>query len=353
MNLKGFAFATKLGLIGLLVFASSCAVNRQYAPANEALILVDGTQIPCRISEITDQEIIFRALNAKDAYQYGNHMPLGQIEWIQVARNGRAIFLTVDEYLKMHADQFEKVVENEPERSGEVQKPAPNVPEPSTVNETREVKPAQKAAGQKPEQPPATQTSTTPEGPGLRLQSVLADTLPYRGFRSGLGLRLPVPPAPPSLIPAADFANLADFIVASGAAGLVLYRAEKFAAEGIKLSKPRQKLIDAIRASKMWRARKEGLREAHRIAAAEFKARYKELAAEMQRTLGFRASRKADPFVQFVIYLHTHGNLSSRTQRNRIRVWFGQEAQQALVDILANFDDWYYVAVISARSLKL
>ena len=353
MNVKGFGLYA-LAIVALVIVEPSCAATRGYNASAETLVLLDGTKIPCRVLEITEQNVMIEALNPNDAYQFGDMIPRGQIKGIQVVKGRRSLLLTVEEYLKLHVDQFEEVTEAAPEnrvqpQESEVRELQPERPVGHiTERETTEQNRAQGESSSRP-----TQDTGEPEGPGLRFRSLVADTLPAYRSKAGLGLRLPAPPPPPSLMPPPDFADLAEFIVMSGSAGLILYRAEKFAEEGLRLSKARQELVNAIRASQMWRSRKMGLRRAHQIAASAFKEKYQELASELKAAFNFRAVRSGDPFVQFVIFLHTHGNLSSPGQRKKIRLWFGREAEQALVDILANFDDWYYIAVVSARSLKL
>ncbi len=328
-------------LIVLAVIHFNCALTREYGTVRESLILLDGTEIPCRILEITDEEVRFEALGADDAFRFGDRVLISQIEWIKLDDGYRITLLTVDEYLRLNSDQFEEVVE---ESQGKATQPAAKPPRRSDSNVTTQPGAAVATTSQTAEEPP---------GPGLRFRTELLDTLYWKRRRSGIGLGLPEPPAPRPRIAEADYADLADFIVASGAAGLVLYRAEKFAEKGIRLSGPRQQLVDAIRASTLWKNRKEGLRAAHRIAAEAFHKYFKRYQNEIQAAFGFRARRGSDAFVQFVIYLHTHGNLMSRRQRERVRRWFGEDAEQALVDILANFDDWYYIAVVAARSLQL
>ncbi len=332
-----------LWLVVLLM--TSCAVPRIPTQATEALILQDGSEVPCRIIEINDQDIIIETYKPEDAYRYGDRVPVGQVKWIVVYKGRRANLYTVDEYLRLYADQFEEI-------AGEPESPAPETPAQTETPASSENQPE---AGREP-RPSSRQTrNNQPDagGPGLRFQSSFLDTARYRFQHPDIGLRLPQPPMPQSILPSVNYADIADFIVISGAAGLVLYRAEKLAEEGIKLSPPRQSLVDAIRSSALWKERKKGLRAAHLFAARKFQEKFKELAPSLRKTFGFRARGTEDPFVQFLIFLHTHGNLSAKKQRLRLQQWLGKEAVQAILDLLHNFDDWYYIAVVSAKPLKL
>jgi len=330
-----------IALLALAVIQFNCALTRELGTVHESLILLDGTEVPVRIVEITEDEIRFEAISAEDAFRFGDRMLISQIEWIKLYDGYRTTLLTVDEYLRLNADQFEEVVE-------EPRKPVGKTPE-SPLPTHSSQKAAAPETGSTPEPPAADELS----GPGLRFRSELLDSLYWQRRRSGIGLGLPELPSARARIPEADYADLADFIVASGAAGLVLYRAEKFAEKGIRLSTPRQLLVDAIRGSTMWKNRKQGLKAAHRIAAEAFRENFDRYQRDIRATLGFRARQGSDAFIQFVIYLRTHGSLMSRKQREHVRRWFGEEAEQALIDLLANFDDWYYIAVVAGRSLQL
>jgi len=332
-----FGGAIATACMGLFLIGCSLTDSMLKSEAPEAVVLDDGTTIPCRILEINDQNLVIVAQNPNDAFQYGNKIPVSKIKWIRVMRDQQPAYLTIDEYLKLYADQYETT----PMLQGDTANAGADVA--IAAADSGETKPHLSESGRKTE-------SITP---GLRLETAILDTARSQPISSPIGLRLPKLVSPPSLAPAPDYADLADFLIASGAAGLVLYRAEKFTEDGGKLSQPRYELINAIRSSKLWQQRKAGLQEAQRVAEAAFNEHYPSIQEEMKRELGFRASENGDPFKQFMLFLKSHGSLYTKSQRDRVQLWFGREAAQAFFDIQANFDDWYYIAVISTRELEL
>ena len=339
MRLLSRIIGSAIAATCLGVFLTGCSLTEQLQKneSPEAVVLDDGTTISCQILEINDQEVIIVPRNPGDSFQYGNKIPVSKIKWIRVMRDQQPAYLTIDEYLKLYSDQFETtpLVQNYAAE-----------PEPGTAVDSAGNAEAKLTT-------PEASSAYEPGTPGLRISAAFFDSTQNRPRPSPIGLKLPERSSPPSLLPAPNYADLADFIIASGAAGLVLYRAEKFTEAGGKLSQSRYELINAIRSSDMWRERKAGLQVAHRIAALAFSKRYSYVQDEMKNELGFLANEKGDPFKQFMLFLKSHGSLYSKSQREKVQLWFGREAAQALFDIQANFDDWYYIAVISTRELEL
>lgn len=324
-----------------LILLSTIALSGCYPglqrqqPQTEAIILWDSTVIPCRILEITEAEIFFEPLSTTQSFNYGDRISIGQVWKLRIIEEGKPLFVTVPEFLAM--------VGGEPGAS-EPEPPAEGVA--VQEEEGRVAVAAEQEVATRQDTVPATPVAeATPSGPGLRLRHSLLDSLPREFKKTVLGLHLPPPPEPPSLQPEATFEEIADLIVSGGAAGLVLYRAETLQRENARLTRNQQRLIDAIRASARWRERKQGIMRAHRFASGKFREHFAFRATEIAEKLKFTPRGETDAFIQFMIYLHTHGDLSSQRQRRWMQEWFGEESAAAFRDLLANFNDWYYLAV--------
>ncbi|MBN2092204.1 hypothetical protein JW964_21470 [candidate division KSB1 bacterium] len=89
----------KIYLIAVLVVAAflySCAASGQFKKNEKvSLILQDGHKVKCYVTHISKQQIFFQALSARDAYNYGDMLLVGQVQKIRLANNSE---MSVDEY---------------------------------------------------------------------------------------------------------------------------------------------------------------------------------------------------------------------------------------------------------------
>lgn len=329
----------------ILVFMNACIIAARNYATSEALILTSGVEIPCEILEVDQDYIYFDAAIAQDRYKYGESLPIGEVKFVKVFRNDDVIYLSLEEYLEQNTDfvtEDEAGEETVSEEGGNEQIQS-NIMQ-QEFNQFSESNPQQKI----PKQPIA---MVEFEGPGLRLQQIVSDSALKKMRKSGIGLRLPdaLQTNSDSKVSDQEYEDVADLIVASGATGLILYRAEQLNRDGVRLSAAQKKLIDRIGSSEQWQKRREGLLAAYRVVSEDFAASYNDAKDDIAEELGYKPADDQGDIASFILYLHTHGDLQSSQTRRQMDTWFGEIATRALVDILANFNDWYYIAVIGAK----
>ncbi len=310
-RLSGFVL-----LAGLLV--GGCAAPlQQVTRSPHVLILTDGTRIPCEITDYSGEELFFQAYQAAQGYRYGDRIIITKISKIGVRDQGRFQYFSVSDFLDAYFG--EEQAAPHPTGGKLVEPPLPVYDAPQSAQPTGGT--TRKTSGQ--------------------------DTLRSSGV--GFNINLLTPLTAPAPKPAeVDFDSMAELIISSGAAGLILYRAEQNRARGIETDSSQQRLIDAIRLSTVWQERKEGLRAAHRAGLEGFRELYDTTPHRLRRAFGFRAAENQDPFISFLIFLKNNGSLLKRSQIEKARGLFGETATRAMQDILANFDDWYYIVVLRA-----
>lgn len=339
-------------ILFILFLLNACIATTRGVASSEALILASGVEIPCEILEVDDDYVYFEAAIAQDRYKYGESMPIGEVKFIKLFRQDDVIYLALEDYLKQNTELFAEVeAYNEDEGEAEISdtEKSQNKQIQSGLLEREFSRFSEPEKEQRVDKP--TFGSVGAEGPGLRLQKIAQDSLLKKNKKSGIGLRIPgdLQKFTKPELSDSDYSDMADLIVASGAAGLILFRAEKFDQAGVALSGARQKLVDKIRSSQQWQKRREGLLAAHRVVAEDFAASYKDVKESVTEKFGFSARDDQDEFIAFMLFLHTHGGIQSPRKRRQLDEWFGEIATRAMADILANFDDWYYIAVIRAR----
>lgn len=342
MQLKSISRRPAALLVVAVLVVSGCAMPlRQQQPAPESLVLVSGIEIPCRIVEVDLDAIYFDALLQRDQYTYGDRMPFGEIRYIKVWRNGMYELFGVDDYIKTFT------VPLEPEET-EAVAGAPAVSPQSRTPDQVQSGVIQSEFGRLQGETGAAGQGQSSGSIGLQMPGAAGSGTGPSKSGSPIGLR-----APDLLAEIKDrdsqpvnYSELADLIVASGSTGLVLYRATKLQEQGIALTKTQQELLAALRSSEMWQTRRRGLLEAHRFLATAFRTRYPAVRAEIERDPGFRARNEETAFNDFVLHLHSHGDLRSARQRERLDSLFDRQFTRAMVDILANFNDWYYIAAL-------
>lgn len=335
-----------------ILFLHACAASLYRAATGDALVLTNGTEIPGEILEIDETYIYFRAETVRDRYTYGEKLPVGEIKLIKVVESGRTEYLTVDAYIDKYG--FTEESDSEP-YFAEANAPA----EPAGESGRNELQSSvlqeefSKFNVVENPAPPAFLTATARQkkiGPGLRLQRLPSDSLLKSAGKSGIGLKLPASMFESlSELNEAAFAEAADLIIASGAAGLVLYRAQKLEAEGYRISAGQRRLINAIRASEFWKTRKNSILAAHSVAKEAYSDKYRQIGDFIERELGFKFREAGADVNKFLFFLHTHGDLRAARRRQLMYDWFGETATSAMKDLLANFDDWYYLVVLRGK----
>jgi len=305
-------------LLAGLILTGCAAPLQQLSSAPHVLVLTDGTRIPCEITDYSQDELFFQAYQAAQGYRYGERIIITKIERIGVRDQGRFRYFPVQEFIDLYF-----------ERSEEAQGKLVELPLPTyDQQQTRQ---------------PATAATPKPNQSGAKSSGESS---------IGFKMNLLTPLTPPEQEQPVDFASLADLIVNSGAAGLVLYRVEQNQKAGIEPDSSQQQLITALRQSSLWQERKTGLRAAHRFALESFRTLYNDTPQRLRRAFGFRAPAEMDPFISFLIFLKNNGSLLKARQIEKAQELFGEQATRAMQDILANFDDWYYIVVLQAQKTR-
>jgi hypothetical protein len=344
--LRSYKYIGYLFMFSFIALCMNACVTaaRSYA-TSETLVLASGAEIPCEILEVDEDYIYFEAAIAQDRYKYGESLPIGEVKFVKVFRNDDVIYLTLEEYLEQNTDfvlEEESGEETVSDEGGNEQ-----------IHSNLLQKEFRRITDSNAEQKIQKQSITSPEfeGPGLRLQRIASDSVLKKMRKSGIGLRLPDArqTSSTSKVSVQEYADVADLIVASGATGLILYRAEQLSRDGVKLSDAQKKVIARIGASEQWQKRREGLLAAHRVASEDFAATYNDVMEDIAEKLGYRPADDQGDIASFILYLHTHGGLQSSRTRRQMDTWFGEIATRAIADILANFSDWYYIAGIGAK----
>ncbi len=103
----------KLYLIAVLVVAAlilGCAASGQLKKNEKvSLILQDGHKIKCYVTHVSKQQIFFQAIGARDAYNYGDMLLVGQIQKVRLANNSE---MSVDEYREYRKNVQKSMVES-------------------------------------------------------------------------------------------------------------------------------------------------------------------------------------------------------------------------------------------------
>ncbi|MCB9510646.1 MAG: hypothetical protein H6695_10710 [Deferribacteres bacterium] len=325
-------------LVATASLLSACVSTTGGVSSSEALVLIDGTEIPCEILEFDSEFVYFEPALAQDRYNYGDYIGRSEVKWIKVFHNNEVKIFNLNDYVNQNTVAIE-------DEMPEPLQPADQAVRADVLqNEFKRI-----AAQQTEPSAPAPVTQVQSQaGPGLRLSQVKTDSARKK---SGIGLRLPgeIANSSANKLAEAEYDAIADLIVASGAAGLVLYRSEQFAERGVDLARATQTLVEQIKASEEWQKRVQGILAANKIAGEDFAKNYPNVRDNVASQFGFRPQSDSDDYAAFVLYLHLNGGLRSPRKKQQFEEWFGGLAERAFSDILANFDDWYYIVVIQSR----
>ena len=290
----------------LIIFCISFLAPAWAQEKAVTLVLKDGGEIKATVYDVWQGEVYFRAASARQAYDYGEMMALAKIARVRL-EDGRV--LPPQEFA-----QYWKGEEAEPSTAAAPPAPARSAP----------------AAP-----PPA-----AAYGPGLRLQSVVAnDTLRARG---GVGLRLPEMPRS-NATPALNYNEIADLLAESGLAGHLLYQVSSGDLQSRQLTSSQRLMLDALLQSRAWAARKRDLRSAHLLALGEFEKVYKEASPSLYELFKVRPANPALVFLEFVQYLRAENAHLFSDKWEKVEKTFSPAAASALRDLLDNYEDWYYL----------
>lgn len=303
-----------------ILLVTACSLFAQERAVT--LLLQDGSSFACTVNDVWRGQVYFKATSAKDAFTYGEVIALEKIAAVRLA-NGRQLSPEV------YAEQWQK------------KEPAP-APPPVTAPKAETVSPPP-ARPSPAATSPAAQPSRPELFPAAAPQTGLASaTLDTTRRRYIIGLGWLEPPRPPLTAPV-DYTQVADLLAASGLAGKLLYQVGSGELRGRELAPSQRKLIEALLQSRTWASRKAELRQAHLQAYAGYQSLLQQNPARLRREFQFQPERESYGFLEFVQFLHAENAPLFTDKWQKVESAFAPEAATALQDILANYDDWYYL----------
>jgi len=280
------------------------------AGAQEALVtllLDSGEEIQCRVIEVWRGDIIFEAKAADDVYRYGDRISLDKVSGVKLS-DGRV--LRVKEFV----DYLEG------------RQPL-QVPTPVQRDEPLSPEKSEAGIGMK----------LTPQT--LKGLSEKSDTL----STSRIGLRLFDFPPPSRQQKVLALNEIADLLAELGLTGRLLHETSRGALAGRKLSESQQRLLEALKGSPMWQRRKIDLRDAHQKAMAAFMAEFEQRPEMPRSEFGFEIRNPQTAFIEFVQYMNTTAVANVDSEWQKVKALLGAQGAAALLDMLNNYDDWYYL----------
>lgn len=304
-------------ILSIFVTASSLQAQERAV----TLFLKNGESFACTVLDVWKGTVYFEAASKRDAYTYGEAVTLENISHIRLA-NG----------MELTPQAFVESWQNK-----RVATPAPT-PSPTPEPKRAEPPPPPKAT-------PAPQTQTP--HPSLFPSTAAKIKLPYAALdsaraRTTVGSNWIEPPQPP-ITASIEFSQLADLLAEGGMAGKLLYQVSKGELAGRELTESQRKLVDALLQSRAWAYRKAELREAHLKAYQEFGRVGQDNQQRLRDHFNFQATNKTYAFLEFVQFLHAENAQLFTDKWQKVETIFTPEAADALQDILANYDDWYYL----------
>lgn len=281
------------------------------------LFLKNGESFACTVLDVWKGTVYFEAASKKDAYTYGEAIAVENLSHIRLA-NGNE--LTPQTFVESWQNK------------GVANLPAPSPP----------IEPEREKTPPPPKAAPVLQTpQPSPPAPATKIKLPYA-ALDSAGSRRGVGSNWLEPPKPP-ITASIEFSQLADLLAEGGMAGKLLYQVSKGELAGRELTESQRKLVDALLQSRAWAYRKAELREAHLKAYQEFGRVGQGNQQRLREHFNFQASNETYAFLEFVQFLQAENAQLFTDKWQKVENVFAPEAANALLDILANYDDWYYL----------
>lgn len=303
-------------VFGIIVTAGSLLAQEQAV----TLVLKNGESFACKVSDVWKSTVYFETVSKKDAYTYGEAIALENISHVRLA-NGNE--MTPQAF----AEQWQQ---GKPAESAPVRPPISQPEPPRKESPPAQITPTSRS----------THASLFPSATAkVRLPFATLDTT---RARKGVGSTWLEPPRPPITAPI-EFAQLADLLAEGGMAGRLLYQVSKGELSGRELTDSQRKLVDAMLQSRAWAYRKAELREAHLKAYRAFEGIKKGDPRRLREQFDFETSNEQYAFLEFVQFLHAENAQLYTDKWQKVEAIFDDEAAVALEDILANYDDWYYL----------
>jgi len=287
----------------VIIVAVPCCVFAQAKDEPVTLMLQSGEEIQCRVVDIWKGEIFFEATSPDIVYRFGDRVSLDNVRRVKL-KDGR--MLSPGDYLDY--------------RSGKYSAPA--------------------AAPVVPQAPPMPAKAEALTGVRLPSRTARAET-PESG--SPIGLRLHDMPPPLQQAAPLEVGQLADLLAEAGLAGRLLNETSRGSLSQRKLTDGQSRLLEALKQSPAWQQRKADLRDANQQAFAAFMLQYQQQPTILGSQFGFSAEQESTAFPEFVQYLHTVATANIESEWQKVEQLFGRRGSAALLDLLNNYDDWYFL----------
>jgi hypothetical protein len=294
----------KFWIVSMLFAGLSAPRIASAQDAPVTLILKSGEEINCRVADIWKGEIYFEATSAEVAYRFGDRVSLDNVALVKL-KDGRA--LSPGEFVDYRQGRY---------------RPAALEPSPGA-------------------QPPTSTPAKAEAQPGMRLTSKTLQTTAEKS-ETRIGLHMPEVPVAAGRQISFEVSQVADLLAELGLGGRLLYEASRGALANRKLTDSQQSLLEALKQSAVWQRRKADLRDAHQQAFAAFNARYGQQPDFLSSEFGFEPRQGATAFLEFVQYLHTTAAANVESEWQKVEQLLGRRGAAALLDLLNNYDDWYY-----------
>lgn len=352
----------KLFLIAILVVAAllaSCAASGQFKKNEKVtLILQDGHKVKCYVTHVSKQQIFFQALGARDAYNYGDMLLVGQVQKIRLANDSE---MSVDEYREYRKNVQKAMIESNSFQGKDVlldplyeslkhkeiddmsekefqyfllmkeqenlqKMRAADKAEQKEQFENLEKKLDEFKAPQVPIMPPA-------------LDQPAVSALPPAVIKSPEMPRttVPIPSSEPAAIP-----DLGDLLEQTQLVGKFLHRVNQ---SNINLSPAQEKFIQTLITSKKWIEFKENLifYEEKSRQAAERAFALSPTDFQEKLALHLTSAEKLD-FNQMLSQLHqlTGDEISDKEYQLLLQV-LGETGANATRQLLVNYDAWIFI----------
>ncbi|MCI0514044.1 hypothetical protein L0128_12585 [candidate division KSB1 bacterium] len=356
-------------LLAIVILLQGCASTGQLKRNEKVtLILQDGHKIKCYVTHVGRKEIFFQALTARDAYNYGDVLLLGQVARIRLPNKSE---LTVGEY----RDYRQKVrsAEVESEKLGDqisLHDPLYESLKYKSIEDMSEkefkyfllmkeqenllrLREQDQADHRQPLEQLQKLTVPTPVlPPPNRFSPPAADGAVNQQSREVTPSATPQPrPAPDTVAPDVNLRELVELLNQTGTVGRFLSRLEQRQRQGFVLSPGQTQFIQLLKDAPAWQDKKENLRfyaqKAHQAIERAYTLNPHDFQEKLQITLDLN---RPDFEINFVTQLYQqYGAEIGNEKYQQLLDLLGETGARAVKELLSQIEDWQ---VMNATSDK-
>ncbi len=351
----------KIYLIAVLVVAAflySCAASGQFKKNEKvSLILQDGHKVKCYVTHVSKQQIFFQALSARDAYNYGDMLLVGQVQKVRLANNSE---MSVDEYREYRKNVQKAIIESnsfqgqnvlldplyESLKHKEIDDMSEKEFQYFLLMKEQENLQKMRAADKAEQKEQFQNLEKKLEGfktPPLPVMPPLTDkpavaAIPPAVIKGPEVTRPPVPvPAEPAATP-----DLGELLEQTQLLGKFLHRVSQ---PGVKLAPEQEKFIQSLLTSKKWIELKENLAFYEEKSRQAAERAFALSPVEFQEKLGLRLSstEKLDFNPMFSQLYQLIGDEINDKEYQQLLQVLGETGANATKQLLVNYDAWTYI----------